>query len=194
MTIAMMKHENELQLPPTRNAGAATPGRPTAKGSGAVELVAATRRGLRRFARSVVIITCREPGRRYAMTATAVCEVSMNPPTILVCINRSASIHQPLSDGAGFRVNLLSKEHAPIAALCADTARTDERYTQGDWCDADDGPPRLRDALASFSCRQIATLPFATHTVVVGEVVSVDVAETGDPLVYSEGGYASLLR
>ena len=193
MTIAMMKHKDGLQLTSARNSSD-SPSGAAAQGSGAAELIAAARRGMRRFARSVVIITCREQGRRYAMTATAVCEVSMNPPTILVCINRSASIHQPVTDGTGFRVNLLSKEHASVAALCADTARTDERFIQGDWCDADDGPPRLCDALASFSCRQIATLPFATHTVVVGEVISVDVAEAGDPLLYSEGKYVSLLR
>ena len=57
----------------------------------------ALREGLRRLAKAVVVITCQHGGERFAMTATAVSELSMDPPSLLICVNRSASLHAPLS-------------------------------------------------------------------------------------------------
>lgn len=73
------------------------------------ELSLLMRDALRRHAKAVVVITCVHEGQRYAMAATACVEVSMNPPSFLICVNKSASIHLPLSSGAPkFGVNILS--------------------------------------------------------------------------------------
>ena len=54
------------------------------------------REGLRRLAKAVVVITCRHDGQRYAMAATAVSELSMEPPSLMICNKSSASLNSPL--------------------------------------------------------------------------------------------------
>src|SRR3546814_7831757 len=65
------------------------------------------RSGLRRLAKAVVVITAHRGDVRAAMTATAVSELSMDPPSLLICANRSASMFALLKDGADFCVNIL---------------------------------------------------------------------------------------
>ena len=81
-------------------------------------------RGLRRFAKTVMVVSCELDGRRYAMSATAVSEVSLDPPTMLICVNRDATLHIPLLAGVDFAINLLdadtkNRSRAIVAANCA---------------------------------------------------------------------------
>ncbi len=66
----------------------------------AADLNVGTRQALRRLAKAVVVITTRHADQRFAMSATAISELSMRPPSMLVCINRAASIHSPMQAGA----------------------------------------------------------------------------------------------
>ena len=70
-------------------------------------LAAGFKEAMRQVAATVSIISTRSEGSRYGMTATAVTSVSCDPPSLLVCINRSASIHKPLEERKLFWVNLL---------------------------------------------------------------------------------------
>ncbi len=156
------------------------------------ELAAALRNGLRRLAKAVVVITCQYEGQRYAMAATAVSELSMEPPSMLVCVNRTASLFAPLSAGADFCVNILSRNHEDIAALCSGKVKGEERFNVGDWTLSDLGPPYLRDAQASFICRNDLTVGYGTHGVFVGVVEQVFVHPEVNPLVYADGRYGGL--
>ncbi|MCW2365372.1 flavin reductase (DIM6/NTAB) family NADH-FMN oxidoreductase RutF [Sphingobium sp. B7D2B] len=150
------------------------------------------REGLRRLAKAVVVITCRHNGIRYAMAATAVSELSMDPPSLLICVNRSASLYLPLSEGADFCVNILHSDHADISAACAGKARGEERFATGKWGTAADGCPRLEDAQASFFCRYEQALDYGTHHIVIGRVEDVFLTDEVSPLVYANGSYVSL--
>lgn len=150
------------------------------------------REGLRRLAKAVVVITCSHDGTRYAMAATAVSELSMDPPSLLICVNRSASLYLPLSLGADFCVNILHSAHADISAACAGRARGEERFAIGKWETTAHGCPRLVDAQASFFCRYDQALDYGTHHIVIGRVEEVFVADEISPLVYANGSYVSL--
>src|ERR1044072_3155873 len=91
----------------------------------------ALREGLRRLAKAVVVITCQHEGARFAMTATAVSELSMDPPSLLICVNRSASLHAPLAAKAGFCVNVLHHSHTDISALCSGKEKREARFAPG---------------------------------------------------------------
>src|SRR5262245_56038829 len=131
----------------------------------------ALREGLRRLAKAVVVITCRHGGTRFAMTATAVSELSMDPPSLLICVNRTASLHAPLAAKAGFCVNILHRSHAEISALCAGKEKGEARFALGRWQDDDsDGIPYLADSQASFLCRHEQSLDYGTHCIVIGQV------------------------
>ncbi len=147
------------------------------------------RLGLRRFAKSVMVISCMSQGTRYAMSATAVSELSLDPPTMLICINQSASLHGPLAAGADFAINMLHAGQEHIARNCAGALRGEARFDEGDWQTSDFGPPVLNDAQAYFVCRQEQRIDHGTHSVFIGQVVAASAAEMIDPLVYVDGRY-----
>jgi len=153
------------------------------------DIAAALREGLRRLAKAVVVITCRHDGVRFAMAATAVTELSMDPPALLICVNRTASLHGPLSADADFCVNILRADQAELAAACSGQAKGEARFATGRWRGEAHEPPWLEDAQASFVCRQRHALDYGTHRVVIGEVEAVRLCGGVDPLVYVDGRY-----
>jgi flavin reductase (DIM6/NTAB) family NADH-FMN oxidoreductase RutF len=150
------------------------------------------REGLRRLAKAVVVITCRHEGQRYAMAATAVSELSMEPPSLLICVNRTASLHLPLSKGADFCVNVLHSDHGEISAACSGKVRGEARFALGRWGATPDGCPVLEDAQASFFCRYAQAISYGTHDIVIGRVEAVSIQGEVNPLVYADGRYVSL--
>ncbi len=159
--------------------------------TGNLDVVASMVQGLRRFAKSVMVITCEHQGVRYAMAATAVSEVSLDPPTMLICVNRSTSMHAPLLKGADFTINMLNSQQEQIARNCSGGLRGEERFSDGDWQASGFGPPVLADALAYFVCRQEQRVDHGTHSIFIGEVVSAHAAEAAHSLVYVDGRYMS---
>lgn len=147
------------------------------------------RRALRRLAKAVVIITSRHDGRRFAMAATAVSELSLDPPSLLICVNRTASIHAPLSRGAHYCVNILDAGQEHLARLSSGAIKGEARFEQGDWAEASLGVPYLRDAQASFVCENRRSLSHGTHDIFIGEVMEAFTHGDVDPLVYCDGRY-----
>lgn len=147
------------------------------------------RAGLRRLAKAVVILTCVENGTRYAMAATAVSELSLDPPSMLICVNRTASLHAPLIAGADFGINILHGTHEDIAARCHGPVKGEARFAEARWIFENGDPPRLEDAQASFLCRQREQVAFGTHTIFIGEVTSCWTSAETDPLIYVDGRY-----
>jgi len=143
---------------------------------------------LRGFAQTVVIIsTIDGNGERYAMAATAVTPVSMDPPSMLICVNRNASAHRIFHDGADFCLNMLGAGALETAKGCAMSNGAD-RFKVGDWQMAD-GLPYLAEAQAVLHCRQSNKISHGSHDIFFGDVRSVRLAKTIDPLLYLEGSY-----
>lgn len=155
------------------------------------DIAAALRVGLRALAKAVTVISCRHGNRRYAMTATAVNELSMDPPSMLICVNKAAGLFTPLTEGANFCINILQASQAEISALCSGKVRGEARFSVGSWGDSSLGPPYLQEAQASFVCRNVSKLEFGTHGIFVGQVEQVYMREQKDPLVYMDGRYGA---
>lgn len=164
---------------------------PDTQQSDSADIANALRIGLRGLAKAVTVISCRHGGKRYAMTATAVNELSMDPPSMLICVNKSAGLFTPLSEGANFCINILQASQAEISALCSGKVRGEERFSVGSWCESDLGPPYLQEAQASFVCRNVSKQEFGTHGIFVGQVEQVLMREQHNPLVYMDGRYGA---
>lgn len=147
------------------------------------------RQALRRMAKSVTIITCVDQERRYAMAATAADSLSMTPPAMLISVNRSSSLHVPLSAGASFCVNVLSRCHEPVSRACGGGRRGEDRFEVGSWVGGIDGVPMLADAAASFVCRNEKTMAYGSHSIFLGSVLDVRTNGDIDPLIYLDGRY-----
>ncbi len=154
-----------------------------------VDVVNQMRLGLRRFAKSVMVVSCRHDGIRFAMSATAVSELSLDPPAMLVCVNRSASMHAALASGADFAINMLHAGQEQISRNCGGELRGEDRFSLGDWQDTEGGTPWLQDSQASFLCRHSQIVDHGTHSVVIGEVYAAYSADVVDPLIYVDGRY-----
>ncbi len=148
----------------------------------------AFRAAMRRLAATVTIVTAADHQRRHGMTATAVTSLSMEPPSLLVCLNRQTLLHDILLGARRFCVNVLHCEQSALSAAFAGAVPPDGRFALGAWR-WDDGLPVLADAQAALVCRRTAALPFGTHTIFVGEVMHAAHREEVAPLIYQNAAY-----
>ena len=148
------------------------------------------KQAMRRVASTVNVITVCVRGEPMGVTATAMSSVSLDPPSLLICINRSASLHSPLEDVSHFCVNVLHRSQEDIARMFADRSQQALRFATG-WKVDCDRPPRLADAQAAILCRRIHHHPFGTHSIFIGQVEEVVVRDEVDPLVYVDGRYGA---
>jgi flavin reductase (DIM6/NTAB) family NADH-FMN oxidoreductase RutF len=152
------------------------------------QLVAEAKLALRRLASSVSVVTCRHDARNHAMTATSVSALSMEPLSMLVCINRSATFHAALNQASEFAINVLSRAHVIISKRCSGEASAESRFKVGDW-DTRAAAPVLVDAQAAIICRKDKHLEYGTHTVFMGRIISISINGDVDPLIYVDGQY-----
>ncbi len=150
------------------------------------------RAALGRFASGITVITSRRAdGRDVGMTASAFCSLSLDPPLILVCVERSASLHPVLEIGLPFAVNILESSQEAISRRFAGTEL--DRFDGLGFSRGQTGAALLDDVLAHLECRIEMLHPGGDHTICVGRVEAMNV-NRGLPLLYYRGGYAQLER
>jgi flavin reductase len=154
------------------------------------DLAGAFRQAMRRVASTVNVITICVDGTPMGITATAMSSLAMDPPSLLVCINRAASMHGSLQDVSHFGVNVLHRDQEELAHMFADRSKAALRFASG-WNLHQNSPPRLADAQASLLCRRIDHHQFGTHSIFIGVVEEVLVRGEVNPLVYLDGRYGS---
>lgn len=130
-------------------------------------------------------------GSDQGMTVSAFCSVSLDPPLILVCIEKSASAYQALTTAAGFIVNILSAEQEQLARRFA--IIDIDRFEGVGFTRSSTGCAILDDVLGVLECRRFTQYDGGDHTIILGEVEATRV-ESGTPLLYYRGGYAQLER
>ncbi|WP_375397636.1 flavin reductase family protein [uncultured Sphingomonas sp.] len=149
----------------------------------------ALKQALRRLAKAVVVITSADGVDRFAMVSTAVSELSFDPPSMLVCVNQSASLYRVLALGAPFAVNILHHRHESIARRCGGLVKGAARFDEGEWVDTALGVSRLADAQAGIICRNVRRVDHGTHGIFIGNVEEVFLNGVPEPLIYLDGRY-----
>ena len=148
------------------------------------------KQAMRRVAATVNVISICVGGKPMGITATAVSVVSMDPPSLLVCVNQAASVHPWIEDVIHFNVNVLHRDQAGVATIFADRKLEAERFLSG-WDNDCVTPPRLKGAQASILCRRIDHHRFGTHSIFIGLVEEVVTRDEIDPLIYLDGRFRS---
>ena len=144
------------------------------------------------FASGVTVVTALADGRRHAMTATAVCAVSLEPPLILVCVSHTSRFHSAVRAADGWAVSILADSQSELARHFSRRGRILE--TQFDGIDHDPAPhsgaPVLRGCLVWMDLRTHAVHDGGDHDIVVGELMATGPeAAPGGPLTYYQGFY-----
>jgi flavin reductase (DIM6/NTAB) family NADH-FMN oxidoreductase RutF len=154
------------------------------------ELLDSFRSAMRHIAATVYAVTTGHVGERHGILATAVSSLSFEPPSLLVCVNRTASLHEPLACAETFCVNVLGLGNREIAESF-ETARGEERFTTGEWRE-EHGVPVLANAQSYFICRTAHRHEFGTHTIFIGELVAARHRENAAPLTYYDRHYIDI--
>lgn len=125
------------------------------------------------------------------MTASAFCSLSLDPPLILVCVEKIATLHNSIIACSHFAVNVLSQSQEPIARRFAEV--DGNRFEGIGFTRGAHSTPIIDDALAVLECSRKVIYDGGDHTIVLGEVESATWRDD-KPLLYYRGGYAGLER
>jgi flavin reductase len=151
------------------------------------------RNAMARLGAAVNIITTDGPAGRAGFTASAVCSVTDEPPTLLVCVNRTSYSHSIVFRNRVLCVNTLAAKQQEISALFGRKCSVDERFNGAEWSTLETGAPALNGALVTFDCNVADVVERGTHDVFFCQVVAI---RDGDPqhggLMYFNRGYHAL--
>jgi flavin reductase (DIM6/NTAB) family NADH-FMN oxidoreductase RutF len=153
------------------------------------------RAAMRQVVGAVTVVTTRGlDGETRGVTATAVCSLTVEPPSVIACINRSTWVGQIAPGSGRFCVNVLAKEQQSVAETFAGRSSLagGDRFQMGAWQDAETGAPSLEGAIASFDCDLEQAVDFATHVILIGRVRRTVSDNPGaEPLLYASGGFTT---
>jgi flavin reductase len=151
----------------------------------------ALRSVLGRFATGVTVVTA---GRATpcGMTANAFTSVSLDPPLILVCVDRSAAIYETVLAHGGFGVSMLSASQEHVARYFADHSRPRgaEEFSTVEWSPGPGtGAPILHGAIAWLDCALVNSYDGGDHEIFIGSVQASGFGPAEDALVFFGGGF-----
>lgn len=152
------------------------------------------RAAMGRFAAGVTVITMASGDDVNAMTATAVSSVSLEPPLLLVCVDRDNHSNKVISDGGAFTVNILAEDQQELSDTFArpGAGKAEALATIGS-SRGPSGSPVIDGCLAYLDCELFASHRAGDHTIFIGKVLKADVSDTDKkPLLYWNGSYAKI--
>ena len=145
-----------------------------------------------KFATGVSVVTAvRSDGEVHGMTANGINSVSLNPPLALVCAGHSTASYPLIRETGRFAISILSEDQRSVAEYFArptdqKTGDLDAAFTR-----AASGAALIDGSLAQMDCRVVAEHAAGDHTIFIGQVEEISMAE-GRPLLFYEGRFARL--
>jgi flavin reductase (DIM6/NTAB) family NADH-FMN oxidoreductase RutF len=150
------------------------------------------RRVLGHFATGVAVVTTiGDDGKPYGLTATAFTSVSLEPPLVLVCIDKGSESHPRLHAARVFAVNFLGVEHEHLSRRFAVSGG--DKFKGLAATRGVTGAPLLPEALGYLECRVVDIFEGGDHTIFLGRVEAGD-ARDGEPLLYFRGAYRQIVK
>lgn len=146
---------------------------------------------MRRLSAAVTIISTSTGAERLGITATACCSLSAAPPSLLVCVNRNSTVHDPICKEGKFSVNILSVADKEVA-LRFSSGNALTRFEVGSWTELASGNPALASAMVTFDCALTETIEAHTHSIFIGRIVEIIQNPDRKPLLYALGDFTSL--
>ncbi|MGZ4960897.1 MAG: flavin reductase family protein [Methylomonas sp.] len=147
---------------------------------------------LKLWASGVTVVTAQSVNNGMkGMTATSFSSVSVDPPQILVCLNKITDTGGALLESRHFAVNILASDQQDVSNQFAGNSTQEERFASVAWEKGDNGAPLLTKGLVSLECKVVQQIQAGTHWIVIGEVEKV-VCRNGEPLLYYSSAYRQL--
>lgn len=153
------------------------------------------RDAMARLGAAVNVITTLSPTGPFGLTASAVCSVTDDPPTLLLCINRDTDLNEVLKASGILCVNTLSAQQEALSPLFAGLTGygQPERFEQVEWSTLATGAPVLAGAVVSFDCRVSQSVEVGTHTVFFCSVEAITSSGAHEGLIYFGRAYHRII-
>ena len=152
----------------------------------------AFREGMSNLGAAVNVITTSGPAGVAGFTASAVCSVTDTPPTLLVCLNRSASVFETFKTNKVLCVNTLASHQMTLSNVFGGKTPMAERFLRGIWSTLITHAPVLEDALVSFDCEVVQSMSVGSHDVLICQVKAMKQNQGGNALMYFNRSYCEL--
>lgn len=152
------------------------------------------REAMSRVTGAVHIVTTDGPAGLGGITATAVTSISLEPPMMLFCINKTSRSAARMKKNGVFCINTLTSADQTLSDIFAGRTHQhlDERFAAGTWSKLATGAPVLTSALVAFDCRFAEAKEVATHLIMIGIVEAVEIGSGGEALLYARRKYGRL--
>jgi flavin reductase (DIM6/NTAB) family NADH-FMN oxidoreductase RutF len=147
------------------------------------------KRAMSHFASGVTVVTTEHDGKPYGMTVASFASLSLHPPLVLVCIEKSVKSHDAIAAAGRFGVSILGAAQADVSGRFA--SKSDDKFSGMSVTRGELGVPLIDGAICALECNVSAQLPGGDHTIFVGEVLHAQTAD-GAPLVYFKSGYREI--
>lgn len=141
---------------------------------------------------AVSVVTTDGPAGRAGFTASAVCSVTDSPPSLLVCLNRAASVYNVFKSNGVLAVNVLGAGHQQLSNLFGGKTAMCERFASTQWLETASGLPRLPDANVCFECAIVQITEVGSHDIIICSVEAVTIKQQAQGLVYFNRQYHEL--
>lgn len=152
------------------------------------------RQAMRNWATGVTIVTSTFEGAQAGATVSSFTSVALDPPTLLVCLNKTTFVHDLMRKSGFYAVSLLADDQEALSNRFAGLDHTvTDRFEGLEAISGESGAPFIPGALAWLDCQVKHTLDTGTHTIFVAEVIGAQVNSDAPPLVYYNRAYKQLI-
>ena len=143
------------------------------------------------FATGVTVVTTRTDAGLFGCTANAVTSLSLEPPLMLVCLDRSTKTHPRLLDSRAFAINIIRTGPGSEELVRLFAGKSEDKFAHVEWREGITGSPLLAASLSHLECELDDTYEGGDHTIFIGRVVAAERGD-GDPIVFYRGRFTRL--
>lgn len=148
------------------------------------------RDAMARLGAAVNVVTTDGSAGRHGLTVSAVCSITDEPPSLMVCVNRRSRSHAMMTENGVLCVNVLAGRHEALSMAFAGRAEVDaDRFAGGAWTTLATGCPVLEDAVVAFDCKITLSRYIGTHSAFLCEVQAIRTSDGADGLIYFDRAF-----
>ena len=153
------------------------------------------RTAMRSWATGVTIVTAQKDGVRHGMTVSSFTSLSLEPPLVMVSVEKTANTTALILSSDAYGVSILADDQQVISDRFAGRiADGTDKFDGLEWTQLITGAPLLVDALVGFDCRVVSSHDVRTHILIIGEVVAVRLRSDSNPLIYFQRDYHQVVK
>lgn len=143
------------------------------------------------FATGVTVVTGVSPqGVPVGITVNAFASVSLEPPLVLVCLDKNTGCLEAFCEGERFAVNILNENHQDLSNMFA--GPQEHKFKDQDYQTWNSDCPILPDCLVNLECLRVNVFEGGDHVILLGQVERIEHADAGRPLLYYRSAYGRL--